>query len=118
MSDEDPYQVGYGRPPKHTQFKPGESGNPRNRRKRNSESFAQLIDKALSRQITVRTGGKPQRMTILDAVARRLIDAAALGRPEAIDLLALLDAYAKRTSGGGGVIIEIVPDKPRRDAPN
>lgn len=27
------YEVGYGRPPKHSQFKPGESGNPAGRRK-------------------------------------------------------------------------------------
>jgi hypothetical protein len=31
-SDDD--KVGYGRPPKHTQFKPGRSGNPRGRPKR------------------------------------------------------------------------------------
>jgi Family of unknown function (DUF5681) len=29
--DGPPYQVGYGRPPKSTQFKPGQSGNPRGR---------------------------------------------------------------------------------------
>jgi hypothetical protein len=29
--DDPPYQVGYGRPPKSTQFKPGQSGNPRGR---------------------------------------------------------------------------------------
>ena len=27
------YEVGYGRPPKNSQFKPGQSGNPRGRRK-------------------------------------------------------------------------------------
>lgn len=26
-----PYEVGYGRPPKATQFKPGQSGNPKGR---------------------------------------------------------------------------------------
>ena len=29
--DDPPYQVGYGKPPKSTQFKPGQSGNPRGR---------------------------------------------------------------------------------------
>lgn len=118
MSEETPYEVGYGRPPKHTQFKPGQSGNPRNKQKRTSETFAQLIDRALNRLITVRVAGKSQRMTIIEAVTRQLINAAASGKPEAVDLLSLVDAYAKRISGceGGAVIVEIVPDKPRRDA--
>ena len=28
-----PYEVGYGKPPKHTRFQPGQSGNPRGRPK-------------------------------------------------------------------------------------
>lgn len=27
MNDDDDYKVGYGKPPKHSQFQPGESGN-------------------------------------------------------------------------------------------
>jgi hypothetical protein len=39
---EAPYDVGYGKPPKHTQFKPGHSGNPRGRR-RGQQNFKTVI---------------------------------------------------------------------------
>lgn len=32
--DDDEGRVGYGRPPKHTQFKKGQSGNPNGRRRK------------------------------------------------------------------------------------
>ena len=31
--DSNPYKVGYGKPPKHSQFRAGQSGNPAGRRK-------------------------------------------------------------------------------------
>jgi hypothetical protein len=31
MADDNDDEVGYGKPPKHGQFKPGKSGNPRGR---------------------------------------------------------------------------------------
>ena len=40
------YEIGYRKPPKHTQFKKGQSGNPKGRPKR-SESFGQLVREAL-----------------------------------------------------------------------
>jgi hypothetical protein len=108
MSNNPFYEVGYKRPPKHTRFKPGQSGNPRSRRKAPCTPFAELIDKAFKRNITVRTAGRSKKMTILEAVTRQLVDTAALGKPEALELLALLDAYARKVYGGGtGVIIEI-----------
>ena len=33
MSDKDDEKVGYGRPPKHSRFRKGQSGNPRSRPK-------------------------------------------------------------------------------------
>lgn len=33
MTDKDDCEVGYGKPPRHSQFKPGQSGNPRGRKK-------------------------------------------------------------------------------------
>ena len=38
------YEVGYQRPPKHSQFKPGQSGNPRGRPKRPLSFAAELAD--------------------------------------------------------------------------
>jgi hypothetical protein len=33
--EEQDYQVGYGRPPKHSRFRKGQSGNPGGKRRRN-----------------------------------------------------------------------------------
>ena len=38
------YAVGYGRPPKATQFKPGQSGNPKGRPKGSRSARAELIE--------------------------------------------------------------------------
>jgi hypothetical protein len=56
------YAVGYGRPPVHTRFKPGSSGNPRGRPK-GSLDVATLLDAILSERITVRDGGRTRRLS-------------------------------------------------------
>ena len=35
--DKRDYEIGYGKPPKQTRFKPGQSGNPRGRPKWNAQ---------------------------------------------------------------------------------
>jgi hypothetical protein len=42
-----PYSVGYGRPPKHTRFKPGRSGNPKGR-PRGSRNLSTEMQKVLT----------------------------------------------------------------------
>jgi hypothetical protein len=46
------YKVGYGRPPKSTQFKPRQSGNPTGRRQARA-SFAALVRLELDKTITL-----------------------------------------------------------------
>ena len=43
------YEVGYGKPPKHTQFKPGQSGN-RKGRPRGQRNFRTVVNDALKRK--------------------------------------------------------------------
>jgi len=63
--------VGYGRPPKAHQFKPGQSGNPKGRPK-GSKSHRTIIAEAFGRSITVEKNGRKQRITVAEAIARRL----------------------------------------------
>lgn len=61
------YQVGRGRPPRHTRFKPGQSGNPRGR-PRGSANASRIVKRALDRKVSVRKGDKTQTMTTLQAI--------------------------------------------------
>ena len=62
------YRVGYGRPPRHTQFKPGQVGNPKGR-PRGSANARAVVERALKKQITVRKGKKTCQMSMLEALA-------------------------------------------------
>lgn len=49
------YDVGYGKPPVASRFKPGQSGNPRGRPK-NARNVRTLLAAALAQRITIREG--------------------------------------------------------------
>ena len=79
------YEVGYSRPPKHSQFKKGQSGNPSGRRRYSETGRAQqLIRQELYRTITVREGGKVIRMPAFRAILRKQILLAAQGNVSAM----------------------------------
>jgi hypothetical protein len=59
-SKTDDGMVGYRRPPKEHQFKPGRSGNPRGRPK-GSKNEATIWRDVLSKRIPIREGGKTRR---------------------------------------------------------
>jgi hypothetical protein len=70
VRNEDDYGVGYGRPPKETQFKKGQSGNPRGRPK-GSESLKTVIQEELDRKITILVKGKKKNITTRRALVRK-----------------------------------------------
>lgn len=80
------YAVGYRRPPKHSIWKPGQSGNPRGRKK-GSRSAAVIFRSVLGRKVTIQEGGKTRRVPLMEAVFIRLAQDALKGNPKAIALL-------------------------------
>ena len=50
------HQVGYGRPPLHTRFKPGQSGNPKGRPK-GAKNEDTILREIMNRPIDIREGG-------------------------------------------------------------
>ena len=84
------YEIGYGKPPKETRFKPGQSGNPRGRPKgaknkkndiprKNEERLKQVFIEECYRTIGIRDGDKLVDMSVIQAVVRNMALNAAKG---------------------------------------
>lgn len=74
------YEVGYGKPPVHSQFKKGQSGNPRGRRRDTAQERARgLVLKEAYRLVTVREGDNVISIPALQAILRSQVALAAKG---------------------------------------
>jgi hypothetical protein len=60
------YRVGYKRPPLHTRFKPGRSGNPKGRPKGRLNLNTEVMG-IISKKVEVRDGDKNRQMSLLAA---------------------------------------------------
>ena len=58
--DKTDYKVGYKRPPLHTRFRKGQSGNPRGR-PRGSKNFSTLLTEALNEPVVVTEDGRRRK---------------------------------------------------------
>lgn len=85
-SNKKDYDVGYRKPPRHTQFKPGQSGNPRGRPKK-EQSFPAALDKALKAPVKVRENGKERVMSGFEACVTRLMTDAIQGKTSALKMI-------------------------------
>jgi hypothetical protein len=75
-----PYEVGYGKPPRHTQFRKGQSGNPggRPRRQPVQRANALLLTEAY-RSVAIKEDGRMVPVTALQAILRSQIELAING---------------------------------------
>jgi len=74
----EPYDVGRGKPPKNKQFGKGVSGNPNGRPRKKPDLYTELTA-VLNEKVTVTIEGKPQRVTVQQALLLRLRDEALRG---------------------------------------
>lgn len=80
------YEVGYGRPPVATRFRPGGVGNPKGRPKR-AKTVGQIIQEAMMTPVRIEVNGKPKTMTAQEVIIRNLVHSAARGDTKAIHAL-------------------------------
>src|SRR5947209_10567851 len=71
------YEVGYGKPPVHTRFRKGQSGNPGGRAARTATERAKaLLLKEACRTVTVEDGDRVIELPAIQAVRRSQIERA------------------------------------------
>jgi hypothetical protein len=80
------YEVGYRKPPKHSQFKQGKSGNPRGRPK-GARGLKTIARKLLTEKVSVRTANGPKRMTKMEAALLKITEKAFAGDMRALTTL-------------------------------
>jgi len=79
-------RVGYGSPPLHTRFAPGQSGNPRGRPK-GALNFTTDLKNILLATVALNDAGRARRVTTQKAALLRLREKALKGDARALDKL-------------------------------
>jgi hypothetical protein len=100
------YQVGYGRPPLGSRFRPGVSGNSAGRPK-GPRNLASVLAATLGERISVNENGRRRRITKLDAAVKQLVNRAIAGEPRCMNLLlALVQASETAPQGNPETLTE------------
>lgn len=95
------YEVGYRRPPRHTRFKPGQSGNPAGRSKKKTrpeETFMQMFGRVTGRSVRMKIGDRQIEIPKIEAILEQMCAVAGRGNvgafKELVRLAAQFDAAA------------------------
>jgi hypothetical protein len=85
-SGKDDYEVGYGRPPRRSQFAKGRSGNSKGRPK-GARSLTDRFVTALNERVTILESGTRRTILKSDAIMKQLVNKAASGDIRSIKLI-------------------------------
>lgn len=78
--------VGYGRPPREHQFKPGQSGNKRGRPK-GSKNEGTIMSELFNRRIEIRQNGSVRKISLLEGIFIKFAEDALKGNPKSAAFL-------------------------------
>ena len=80
------YEVGYGKPPRHTRFTKGQSGNPRGRPP-GAKNLKTLLSEALNEPVIVTENGGRRKVSKRQAIVTQLVNRSATADFRAIKIL-------------------------------
>src|SRR5438105_7474763 len=108
-------KVGYKRPPAKSQFRKGQAGKPRGRRK-GPRNMAPVLREVLRQTVKVKRGGKTERMSKGEALLQMLLSKAHSGDARAIkavlvltEKIARIDTPEPKLAGPGNYEFMLVP---------
>jgi Family of unknown function (DUF5681) len=84
--EEGGHEVGYRKPPRHTRFTKGQSGNPRGRRP-GTKNLKTLLSDALNEFVIVSENGGRRKITKREAIVTQLVNRSASADFRAIKIL-------------------------------
>ncbi|MBU3626600.1 hypothetical protein ICN48_10195 [Polynucleobacter sp. JS-Safj-400b-B2] len=94
LCDEVEYDVGYGKPPQHTRFKKGQSGNPAGRRKGRA-NLGTLLNSVLHATVQINERGKRVTKSKLEIALTQVANKAATGDLKAIAMITRLAQFSE-----------------------
>ena len=115
MSD---YDVGYGKPPKHSRFKKGVCPNPAGRGKRRELDGSEIMKRVLNASAEFRDRGKMKKATRIELTIRKLVAAAVKGDVASAGALLKICVHAERYGDTSPTIIKVhnaLPDAESHD---
>lgn len=107
------YEVGHGKPPKHTRFKPGQSGNPSGKRSQKPSS-SEILDGILGEKISVTEGDRKRKISKEEAFLRRVTTQALNGDRHAGKML--MSCLEKRGLNGEDPMRRIIVNIAGKDS--
>jgi hypothetical protein len=90
------YDIGYGKPPKKSQWKKGQCGRQQSTQPRQVESELEMIDRHLMKRTTLTIGGQKQSMARLEALVLQVSNIEIAGSPAATRLRKRLEKLERR----------------------
>ena len=98
--------VGYRRPPKRTQWRKGQCGNPTRKRKSVPRGTAEIIDQLFAKRFKVTENGSPRMASGLEVIIIRLISKEISGDRRAMAVRLKYLAFAHRQRGAPETVIK------------
>ncbi len=95
------YEVGYGRPSTHSQFKPGHSGNLEGWPK-GQPTMAEIFMRETARVVRIQVGDKVESISRIEAIYRKLFYMAMDGDPGALRMVLMVQARMDTTASESG----------------